>query len=85
MNYHFSTIMACGLLTTGVWAELPQRWVLQELSHPDAYSFSISDINDAGAVTGSINAVDPDILYQPYIWQDGEVHLVPTTAYWTKG
>ena len=85
MGYQLSTIMACGLLTAGAAAELPQRWVLQELTHPDAYSFSISDLNDAGAVTGSTYSTDPNILYQPYIWQDGEVHLVPTTAYWTNG
>ncbi len=76
-------VLTASSAATGV--EIPQRWVLQELSHPDAYSFSISDINDAGAVTGSTYSTDPDILYQPYIWQDGEVHLVPTTAYWTKG
>ncbi len=81
------TILAGVVAASSICAgeEIPQRWVLQELSHPDAYSFSISDINDAGAVTGSTYSTDPDILYQPYIWQDGEVHLVPTTAYWTKG
>ena len=78
-----SVVAALSAVAAGM--EIPQRWVLQELSHPDAYSFSISDINDAGAVTGSTYSTDPDILYQPYIWQDGEVHLVPTTAYWTKG
>ncbi|MDG2200329.1 MAG: hypothetical protein P8K80_04010 [Phycisphaerales bacterium] len=64
--------------------ELPQRWAATELAHPDAYSVSISDLNDAGDATGSIRAVDPDILYQPYIYRDGAMHLVPTTAYWTK-
>ena len=85
MNYLLNTIMACGLLATGVTADLPQRWTLQELSHPDAYSFLISDLNDAGAVTGSTYSTDPNILYRPYIWQNGQVHLIPTTAYWTKG
>jgi uncharacterized membrane protein len=85
MNELLGTIMACGLMTAGAAAELPQRWTLQELTHPDAYSFSISDLNDAGAATGSTYSTDPNILYQPYIWQNGEVHLIPTTAYWTKG
>jgi len=84
MGCHFITIIASGLLTAIATPDLPQRWALQELTHPDAYSFSISDLNDAGDATGSTHSTDPDILYQPYIWHDGEVHLVPTSAYWTK-
>jgi len=85
MGCYFITIIAGGLLTAGATPELPQRWTLQELTHPDAYSFSISDLNDAGDATGSTHSTNPDILYQPYIWHEGEVHLVPTSAYWTKG
>ena len=64
--------------------EIPQRWVLTQITHPD-FALSITAMNEAGEISGTAEQyVDGFIHKQPYIWQDGVLHLIEAPSHYIK-
>lgn len=82
-----STATICAaMLGPSLMADLPQRWVLQMVEHPEATSLVIQDINEAGDAAGfAFLGFGQEVTHRPFIWRDGVATILPTTAYWTDG
>ncbi|MEE2907944.1 MAG: dockerin type I domain-containing protein [Planctomycetota bacterium] len=89
MNGHaniMTGLFATALLASAAIADLPQRWTLQVLSHPDAQSLVIQDLNDQGDASGfAFLGFGQPNSHKPFLWIDGQPNILPTTAYWSDG
>ncbi len=82
----FTATISAAMLGPSLVADLPQRWTMTIVSHPDASSLVIQDINDAGDATGfAFLGFGQAVTHRPFIYQAGVPTILPTDAYWTDG
>lgn len=81
------TAVGLAACTSACADEIPaERYTIEHLTHPDAVSLVIRDLNEHGEAAGfAFLGFGEPITHKPFIWQDGAPTILPTTAYWVDG
>ena len=89
MRYLIAAAGIAAAMTSLVSAELPQRYVVTVLEHPqgnDTRTLVPMDIDDTGRITGfAFHGFGADLTRQPFIWTNDAPVLVPVEWDYIEG